>query len=97
MNRKFKRPFWSTQKVPKEQRGVNRANQRSENGGAACGEGLTGPYAKDFANAWDTFWRIGGEGQGGVSAQGVNRMESAGIRPIGGPERSRVQRRRRHR
>ncbi len=46
-------------------------------GSVVCFEGITGPYAKDVANERDTFWHIGGEGQGGLLAQRVNRMESA--------------------
>ncbi len=45
-------------------------------GGVVCGDGITGPYAKDVANNWGTLGRFGGEGQGGLSAQGVNRIES---------------------
>ena len=33
-NRKNKRPFWANKKVPKEQRGVNYANHRFQNGGS---------------------------------------------------------------
>ena len=41
--------------------------------GVACSEGSTGLCANDF----DTVWRVGvGEGQGGLLAQGLNRMES---------------------
>ncbi|MEE8301276.1 MAG: extracellular solute-binding protein, partial [Candidatus Tectomicrobia bacterium] len=59
VNRKNKRAFWASGKVPKKQRGVNRANQRSQNEGvSACEKGLTGPCAKDVAKDWDTLWRF---------------------------------------
>ena len=77
-NRKIKGPFGGRRKVAKEPRGVNHANQRFENEGvSACEKGLSGPCAKDVAKDWDRLWPIGGgEGQGGLAAQGVNRMES---------------------
>ena len=38
------RPFGANKKVPKRQRGGNRANQRSQNEGvSACEKGLAGP------------------------------------------------------
>ena len=39
--------------VAKEQGGVN-----NKIGGVACGEGITGPYAKDVAKDCDTVWRF---------------------------------------
>ena len=67
-NRNCKGPFGVKRKVPKEPRGVNRANQRSENEGvSACEKGLTGPFAKDVAKECDTLWRVGwGRGPRGV-------------------------------
>ena len=77
-NRENTRPFWANKKVPKEPRGVNRANQQSQNEGvSACEEGHTGPYAKDVAKDRDTWWRVRwGRGKGGLSAQELNRNTS---------------------
>jgi len=59
-NRKNKLAFWASRKVPKKPRGVNRANQQSQNERvSACEKGLTGPCAKDVAKDLDPWWRLG--------------------------------------
>ena len=53
-NRNFKGYFWGIGKVPERSQDVNHADQRSEDGGAACEKGLPAPCAQDIHNYCDT-------------------------------------------
>ena len=74
--------------VAKEQGGVN-----NKIGGVACGEGITGPYAKDVAKECDTVWRFSWVQAKGIVGSGSepdgigSRVESGRLQESEGPRR----------